>query len=157
MVDGIIRERSAHIADVDAQALSPAGLARLAALAQENLPDDKVMLPRGAEKGDWDVELGVVIGTRARYVEEAEALSFVAGYSVVNDISERSCQFERSGTWDKGNGCDTFGPVGPYLVTADEVGDPQELDLWLGAFALPFQPEERSFGFACRTRKAEHC
>jgi 2-keto-4-pentenoate hydratase/2-oxohepta-3-ene-1,7-dioic acid hydratase in catechol pathway len=94
-------------------------------------PDDPVMIPRGSEKTDWEVELGVVIGTRASYVEEAEALEYVAGYCVVNDVSERAFQLERSGTWDKGKGCDTFGPVGPWLVTADEVGDPQDLAMWL--------------------------
>jgi 2-keto-4-pentenoate hydratase/2-oxohepta-3-ene-1,7-dioic acid hydratase in catechol pathway len=96
-----------------------------------NGPDDDVMLPQGAMKGDWEVELGVVIGTRARYVEESQALDHVAGYCVVNDVSERAYQIERGGTWDKGKGCDTFGPVGPWLVTADEVGDPQDLKLWL--------------------------
>ena len=94
-------------------------------------PDDPVMIPRGSTKTDWEVELGVVIGSRASYVEEAEALRHVAGYCVVNDISERAFQLERSGTWDKGKGCDTFGPVGPWLVTADEVGDPQDLAMWL--------------------------
>jgi 2,4-diketo-3-deoxy-L-fuconate hydrolase len=90
-----------------------------------------VVLPRDSVKSDWEVELGVVIGTRARYVSEAEALTHVAGYCVVNDISEREYQIERGGTWDKGKGCDTFGPVGPWLVTADEVGDPQQLSMWL--------------------------
>ncbi|HSM22128.1 MAG TPA: fumarylacetoacetate hydrolase family protein, partial [Rubrivivax sp.] len=90
-----------------------------------------VVLPQGAVKSDWEVELGVVIGSRARYVSEADALQFVAGYCVVNDISEREYQIERGGQWDKGKGCDTFGPVGPWLVTADEVGDPQKLALWL--------------------------
>jgi 2-keto-4-pentenoate hydratase/2-oxohepta-3-ene-1,7-dioic acid hydratase in catechol pathway len=94
-------------------------------------PDDPVILPPGAVKGDWEVELGVVIGTAARHVAEADALSHVAGYCVVNDVSERDYQFNRGGTWDKGKGCDTFGPVGPWLVTADEVADPQNLDLWL--------------------------
>jgi 2-keto-4-pentenoate hydratase/2-oxohepta-3-ene-1,7-dioic acid hydratase in catechol pathway len=89
-----------------------------------------VILPQGSLKTDWEVELGVVIGRRARYVSEAEALAHVAGYCVVNDVSEREYQLER-GTWDKGKGCDTFGPIGPWLVTADEVGDPQNLDLWL--------------------------
>jgi 2-keto-4-pentenoate hydratase/2-oxohepta-3-ene-1,7-dioic acid hydratase in catechol pathway len=89
------------------------------------------MLPQGAMKGDWEVELGVVVGTRARYVEESQALDHVAGYCVVNDVSERAYQIERGGTWDKGKGCDTFGPVGPWLVTADEVEDPQDLKLWL--------------------------
>jgi 2,4-diketo-3-deoxy-L-fuconate hydrolase len=94
-------------------------------------PNDQVMLPRGSLKADWEVELGVVMGRQARYVTEADALDYVAGYCVVNDVSERAYQLERGGTWDKGKGCDTFGPVGPYLVTADEVGDPQMLDLWL--------------------------
>jgi 2-keto-4-pentenoate hydratase/2-oxohepta-3-ene-1,7-dioic acid hydratase in catechol pathway len=94
-------------------------------------PDDPVILPPGAVKGDWEVELGVVIGTTARHVAESDALSHVAGYCVVNDVSERDYQFNRGGTWDKGKGCDTFGPVGPWLVTADEVADPQDLDLWL--------------------------
>jgi 2,4-diketo-3-deoxy-L-fuconate hydrolase len=94
-------------------------------------PNDPVVLPQGARKGDWEVELGVVIGTRARYVSEADALAHVAGYCVVNDVSERAFQLEMGGTWDKGKGCDTFGPVGPWLVTADEVPDPQKLKLWL--------------------------
>jgi 2-keto-4-pentenoate hydratase/2-oxohepta-3-ene-1,7-dioic acid hydratase in catechol pathway len=90
-----------------------------------------VVLPQGSLKTDWEVELGVVIGTRARYVPEADALQHVAGYCVVNDISEREFQLERGSQWDKGKGCDTFGPIGPWLVTADEVGDPQDLALWL--------------------------
>jgi 2-keto-4-pentenoate hydratase/2-oxohepta-3-ene-1,7-dioic acid hydratase in catechol pathway len=94
-------------------------------------PNDPVVLPQGSAKTDWEVELGVVIGTRARCVSEAQALSHVAGYCVVNDVSERAFQLELGGTWDKGKGCDTFGPVGPWLVTADEVPDPQKLRLWL--------------------------
>jgi 2,4-didehydro-3-deoxy-L-rhamnonate hydrolase len=94
-------------------------------------PNDNIMLPKDSLKTDWEVELGVVIGRTARYVSAASALDYVAGYCLVNDVSERAFQLERGGTWDKGKGCDTFGPVGPYLVTADEVGDPQELDLWL--------------------------
>ncbi|MBK9364130.1 MAG: fumarylacetoacetate hydrolase family protein [Rubrivivax sp.] len=94
-------------------------------------PNDAVVLPQGSVKSDWEVELGVVIGAKARYVSEADALSHVAGYCVVNDVSEREYQIERGGTWDKGKGCDTFGPVGPWLVTADEVGDPQNLGMWL--------------------------
>ena len=90
-----------------------------------------VVLPQGSVKTDWEVELGVVIGRTARYVSEDDALSHVAGYCVVNDVSEREYQIERGGTWDKGKGCDTFGPVGPWLVTADEVGDPQALAMWL--------------------------
>ena len=90
-----------------------------------------VVLPQGSVKGDWEVELGVVIGSRTRYVAEADALKHVAGYCVVNDVSEREYQLERGSQWDKGKACDTFGPVGPWLVTADEVGDPQDLALWL--------------------------
>jgi len=93
--------------------------------------NDAVVLPRDSVKSDWEVELGVVIGTRARYVEVDQALGHVAGYCVVNDLSEREYQLERGGQWDKGKGCDTFGPVGPWLVTADEVPDPQNLDMWL--------------------------
>jgi 2-keto-4-pentenoate hydratase/2-oxohepta-3-ene-1,7-dioic acid hydratase in catechol pathway len=94
-------------------------------------PNDDVMLPKGSRKSDWEVELGVIIGRSARYVEEADALNHVAGYCVVNDVSEREYQLERGGTWDKGKGCDTFGPVGPWLVTPDEAGDPQRLKIWL--------------------------
>ncbi|CAG1017267.1 2,4-diketo-3-deoxy-L-fuconate hydrolase [Burkholderiaceae bacterium] len=93
--------------------------------------NDPVVLPQGSLKSDWEVELGVVIGSKARYVDEANALSCVAGYCVVNDLSEREYQLERGGQWDKGKGCDTFGPVGPWLVTRDEVPDPQSLALWL--------------------------
>jgi 2,4-didehydro-3-deoxy-L-rhamnonate hydrolase len=93
--------------------------------------NDAVVLPQGSVKSDWEVELGVVIGTKARYVSEADALKYVAGYCVVNDLSEREYQIERGGTWDKGKGCDTFGPVGPWMVTADEIADPQALALWL--------------------------
>ena len=93
--------------------------------------NDPVVLPKDSVKGDWEVELGVVIGTKARYVSEADALKHVAGYCVVNDVSEREYQIERGGTWDKGKGCDTFGPVGPWMVTADEVADPQALSMWL--------------------------
>ena len=88
------------------------------------------MMPRGSRKTDWEVELGIVIGTRASYVAEADALRYVAGYCVVNDISEREFQLERGGLWDKGKSCDTFGPVGPWMVTKDEVADPQALGLW---------------------------
>ena len=94
-------------------------------------PNDPVMLPRDSVKTDWEVELGVVIGTRARYVPEDEALNHVAGYCTINDVSEREYQIERGGTWDKGKGCDTFGPLGPWLVTRDEVADPQQLTMWL--------------------------
>jgi 2,4-diketo-3-deoxy-L-fuconate hydrolase len=94
-------------------------------------PNDPVMLPRGSVKTDWEVELGVVIGTRARYVPKARALAHVAGYTVCNDVSEREFQLERGSQWDKGKGCDTFGPIGPWLVTVDEVANVQKLDMWL--------------------------
>ena len=182
--EGCIRDLGGVITDIDDATLSPAGLARLAALdlaalplvppgtrlgppvahvrkfiaiglnysdhaAESNLPvpdepvifmkatsclqgpDDDVILPPASTKSDWEVELGVVIGTRASHVAEADALAHVAGYVVVNDLSERAYQMERGGTWDKGKGCDTFGPVGPWLVTSDEVGDAQTLSMWL--------------------------
>jgi 2,4-diketo-3-deoxy-L-fuconate hydrolase len=94
-------------------------------------PNDDVILPPGSTKGDWEIELGIVIGRTARYVEEREALDYIAGYCLVNDVSEREYQLERGGTWDKGKGFDTFGPVGPVLVTADELGSPQSLEMWL--------------------------
>ena len=94
-------------------------------------PNDTVRIPRGSTKTDWEVELGIVIGTAAKYVSEAEAPRHIAGYCVINDVSEREFQLERHGTWDKGKGCDTFGPIGPWLVTPDEVGDPCDLAMWL--------------------------
>ncbi|AEG91990.1 fumarylacetoacetate hydrolase family protein [Ramlibacter tataouinensis] len=94
-------------------------------------PNDAVMLPRGSTKTDWEVELGVVIGTTARYVAKKDALAHVAGYCVVNDVSEREYQLERGPQWDKGKGCDTFGPIGPWLVTPDELENVQRLDMWL--------------------------
>ena len=94
-------------------------------------PNDDVEIPRGSQKTDWEVELGVVIGKSGRYISEAEAMDYVAGFCVVNDVSEREFQLERGGSWDKGKGCDTFGPIGPWLVTRDEVADPQNLRLWL--------------------------
>lgn len=94
-------------------------------------PNDPVVLPKNSLKTDWEVELGVVIGSKARFIDRDQALSYVAGYCIVNDLSEREYQLERGGQWDKGKGCDTFGPVGPWLVTADEIDDPQALDLWL--------------------------
>jgi 2-keto-4-pentenoate hydratase/2-oxohepta-3-ene-1,7-dioic acid hydratase in catechol pathway len=94
-------------------------------------PNDAVLKPRGSSKMDWEVELGVVIGSVARYVSEADAPKHIAGYCVINDLSERAFQLERGGQWDKGKGCDTFGPLGPWLVTADEVGDPANLSMWL--------------------------
>ena len=182
--DGVLRDLSAHVADIGPDQISPAGLDTLRAIdpatlpavagtprlgtpfagtrsfiaiglnyadhaAESNLPipaepivfnkwisclqgpNDEIVIPRGSVKTDWEVELGVVIGTPASYVSEAEALRHVAGYVVVNDVSERAFQTERGGTWDKGKGCETFGPVGPWLVTADEVDDPQNLALWL--------------------------
>ncbi len=180
---GSLRDLSAHVPDIDADALSPAGLAKLAALDPASLPAiageprigacvarplnfvciglnyadhaaeagmqlpkepiiflkslgaycgpyDDVMIPRGSSKTDWEVELGVVIGTKASYVAEQDAMAHVAGYCVINDVSEREYQLERGGTWDKGKSCDTFGPTGPWMVTADEVPDPQALKLW---------------------------
>ncbi|PII81948.1 ureidoglycolate lyase [Serratia sp. OLJL1] len=94
-------------------------------------PYDRVEIPRGSQKTDWEVELGVVIGQGGRYISEADAMRHVAGYCVINDVSEREYQIERGGTWDKGKGCDTFGPIGPWLVTADEIADPHSLNLWL--------------------------
>lgn len=186
MLDGQdrLRDLSGHVRDLDAEALSPAGLAKLAALDPATLPliegsprvgpcvprplnyvciglnyadhaaeagmalpkepiiflkslgaysgpNDDVRIPRGSTKCDWEVELGVVIGTRASYVEEADALEHVAGYCVCNDVSEREYQLERGGTWTKGKSCDTFGPTGPWLVTKDAVPDPQALSMWL--------------------------
>jgi 2-keto-4-pentenoate hydratase/2-oxohepta-3-ene-1,7-dioic acid hydratase in catechol pathway len=181
---GRLRDLSGVIADLKAESLTPASLARLRQLdpsdlplisqpgriglpytgcgkfiavglnyadhaAESNMPvpkepvlftkptscmvgcNDAVVLPQGSVKSDWEIELGIVIGSKARYVSEDQALSFVAGYCVINDLSEREYQLERGGTWDKGKGCDTFGPVGPWLVTADEVPDPQNLDMWL--------------------------
>jgi 2-keto-4-pentenoate hydratase/2-oxohepta-3-ene-1,7-dioic acid hydratase in catechol pathway len=100
---------------------------------------DDVQIPRGSQKTDWEVELGVVIGTPAKYVSVEEALHHVAGYCVVNDLSEREYQLERGGQWDKGKGCDTFGPIGPYLVTRDEIPDPQDLEMWLEVDGVRFQ------------------
>jgi 2,4-diketo-3-deoxy-L-fuconate hydrolase len=181
---GKIRDLSGVVADIAGDTLTPAGLARLAALdtsklplapdavrlgacvgkvgkficiglnfsdhaAESNLaapaepvvfgkwtsaivgPNDAIEIPRGSQKTDWEVELGVVIGKHGRYIAEADALSHVAGYCVINDVSEREYQLERGGTWDKGKGCDTFGPTGPWLVTKDEVPDPHALGMWL--------------------------
>ncbi len=180
---GTLRDLSVHVGDVDGEALSPAGLAKSAALNPASLPaitgsprvgpcvvrplnficiglnyadhaaetgspipkepivflkslgafsgpNDDVKIPRGSTKTDWEVELGIVIGTKASYVSEQASMDHVAGYCVVNDVSEREYQIERGGTWDKGKGCDTFGPTGPWMVTKDEVADPQNLALW---------------------------
>lgn len=102
-------------------------------------PNDDVEIPRGSVKTDWEVELGVVIGKGGRYIDEADALSHVAGYCVVNDVSEREWQIERGGTWDKGKGHDTFGPIGPWLVTPDEAGDVGNLKMWLDVDGKRFQ------------------
>ena len=181
---GVLRDLSAHVADISGTALADATLQRLAALDSAILPpvagtprigpcvgavgkmicvglnysdharesnmaiptepvlfmkatsaiagpNDAVQIPPGAQKVDWEVELGVVISRTARYVSREAALDYVAGYCVVNDVSERAYQLERGGQWDKGKGCDTFGPLGPWLVTRDEVPDPQALDMWL--------------------------
>jgi 2,4-diketo-3-deoxy-L-fuconate hydrolase len=102
-------------------------------------PNDDVIQPRGSTKLDWEVELGVVIGSTARYVSEDRALEHVAGYCVINDVSERAFQIDGTGTWDKGKGCDTFGPTGPWLVTPDEAGDVEDLNLWLKVNGKTFQ------------------
>lgn len=102
-------------------------------------PNDQVIIPRGAEKTDWEVELGIVIGRKAQYVEQAQALDYVAGYCIVNDVSERAFQHERGGSWDKGKGCDTFAPIGPWLVTPDEIADLRDLDLHLSVNGEPRQ------------------
>ncbi len=102
-------------------------------------PNDTILIPRGSQKTDWEVELGVVIGKPGKHIDERDALSHVAGYCVVNDVSEREFQLERGGTWDKGKGCDTFGPIGPWLVTADEVANPGDLDMWLEVDGRRFQ------------------
>ncbi|ELW9440800.1 fumarylacetoacetate hydrolase family protein [Pluralibacter gergoviae] len=102
-------------------------------------PNDNVIIPRGSQKTDWEVELGVVIGKGGRYIDEADAMQHVAGYCVINDVSEREYQIERGGTWDKGKGCDTFGPTGPWLVTADEIPDPNALNLWLDVDGKRYQ------------------
>ena len=112
--------------------------------------NDEVMIPRDSVKTDWEVEMGVVIGKTARYVEESEALDYVAGYCTINDISEREFQLEKGSQWDKGKGCDTFGPIGPWLVTADEVGDPQNLDMWLDVNGKRMQTgNTRTMVFGC--------
>ncbi|AHG47485.1 2-hydroxyhepta-2,4-diene-1,7-dioate isomerase [Rhizobium leguminosarum bv. trifolii CB782] len=181
--DGKIRDLSGHVADIGGEAISPAGLAKIAAIDPNSLPElapgrigacvagtgkficiglnfsdhaaetgatvppepvifmkatsaivgpnDSVRIPRGSEKTDWEVELGVVIGKTAKYVSEADALDYVAGYCVSHDVSERAFQTERAGQWTKGKSCDTFGPIGPWLVTKDEIADPQNLGMWL--------------------------
>lgn len=181
--DGKVRDLSAHVGDITGEAISPAGLKKLAGIDPASLPEvtvdrygpcvtgtgkficiglnysdhaaetgatvppepiifmkatsaivgpnDDVEIPRGSLKTDWEVELGVVIGKHAKYVGEDEALDHVAGYCLINDVSERAFQAERQGQWTKGKSCDTFGPTGPWLVTKDEVADPQKLKMWL--------------------------
>jgi 2-keto-4-pentenoate hydratase/2-oxohepta-3-ene-1,7-dioic acid hydratase in catechol pathway len=181
--DGKVRDLSGHVADIGGDAISPEGLAKIAAIDQASLPEiaadrigacvsgtgkficiglnysdhaaetgaavppepvifmkatsaicgpnDDVLIPRGSEKTDWEVELGVVIGKTAKYVSEADAMDYVAGYCVSHDVSERAFQTERSGQWTKGKSCDTFGPIGPWLVTKDEVANPHDLKMWL--------------------------
>jgi 2-keto-4-pentenoate hydratase/2-oxohepta-3-ene-1,7-dioic acid hydratase in catechol pathway len=115
-------------------------------------PNDDVMLPKGSKKSDWEVELGIVIGTKAKHVSKKDALSYVAGYCVVNDVSEREWQLEHGMTWDKGKGFDTFGPVGPWLVTADEVPQPGALELWLDVNGEPRQRgSTKTMIFDCAT------
>lgn len=123
-------------------------------------PDDDLIIPRGSQKTDWEVELGVVIGRPAKYVPAETALDYVAGYCVVNDVSERELQLERGGLWDKGKGFDTFGPLGPYLVTADEVPDPQDLHLWLEVDGRRYQDgttADMIFGVAQLVSYLSHC
>ncbi|MGO4112047.1 fumarylacetoacetate hydrolase family protein [Rhizobium ruizarguesonis] len=181
--DGKVRDLSGHVADIGGEAITPTGLAKIAAIDPKSLPEiapgrigacvagtgkficiglnysdhaaetgatvppepiifmkatsaivgpnDNVVIPRGSEKTDWEVELGVVIGKTAKYVTKAEALDYVAGYCVSNDVSERAFQTERAGQWTKGKSCDTFGPIGPWLVTKDEIPEPQNLGMWL--------------------------
>ena len=127
---GIGMNYSDHAAEIGAP-LPTEPIMFTKAISSLSGPDDPIQLPKGSKKTDWEVELGVVIGTRAQYVDEADALNYVAGYCVVNDVSERSYQFELGSQWDKGKGCDTFGPVGPFLVTRDEVYDVQDLNMYL--------------------------
>jgi 2,4-diketo-3-deoxy-L-fuconate hydrolase len=190
--DGTIRDLSGMIDDFAGAALSPASLAKLAAVRVESLPavtadvrigpcvgsvgkficiglnysdhaaesklpvprepvvfgkwtsaivgpNDDIQIPRGSVKTDWEVELGVVIGRSGKYITEEDALDYVAGYCVINDVSERELQLERGGTWDKGKGCDTFGPIGPWLVTKDEIANPQDLSMWLEVDDVRYQ------------------
>lgn len=190
--EGKLRDLSDIVKDIDAAALSPAGLKRLAGYDPATLPlvhgtqrlgpcvarplnyfciglnyadhaaesgvpvptepiifmkslgafsgpNDDVVIPKGSTKPDWEVELGVIIGTRAKHVSEAEAMDHVAGYCVCNDVSERNFQLERGSQWAKGKGCDTFGPTGPWMVTKDEIPDPQALDMWLDVDGVRMQ------------------
>jgi ureidoglycolate lyase len=115
-------------------------------------PNDEVIVPKNSQKCDWEVELCIVIGKEARYVDEANALDHVAGYCVANDVSEREFQLERGGQWDKGKGCDTFGPIGPWMVTRDEIADPQDLGMWLEVNGKKYQNgSTRTMIFGVRT------
>jgi 2,4-diketo-3-deoxy-L-fuconate hydrolase len=127
---GIGMNYSDHAAEIGAP-IPTEPILFMKAITSLSGPDDPIQLPKGSKKTDWEVELGVVIGVRAQYVSEEDALDYVAGYCVVNDVSERAYQFELGSQWDKGKGCDTFGPVGPWLVTRDEVLDVQDLNLYL--------------------------
>ena len=189
--NGIFRDLSAHVGDIDATSLSPDGLAQLAAIDPASLPivdgqtrlgacvgnvgrmiciglnyadhcaengvpvptepmifmkacpptgaDDNIILPKGSVRTDWEVELAVVIGSRVQHVGESEALKFVAGYALFNDVSERDFQLAHSGGTTKGKSCDSFAPIGPWLVTGDEIGDPQNLSIWLDVNRQRFQ------------------
>ncbi len=121
---------SDHAAETGAQ-VPPEPITFLKATSALSGPNDPIIVPKGSEKTDWEVELAIIIGQRARHVEEAGSLAHVAGYAVANDVSERAWQMEHSGQWTKGKSADSFGPVGPWLVTRDEVADPQALNLWL--------------------------
>jgi 5-carboxymethyl-2-hydroxymuconate isomerase len=121
---------SDHAAETGAQ-VPPEPVLFMKATSAVNGPNDPIVKPRGSTKLDWEVELAIVIGSHVSYADEAEAAAAIAGYCVCNDVSERAFQLERCGQWDKGKGCDSFGPIGPWLVTADEVGNPHELDMWL--------------------------
>ncbi len=119
-----------HAAETGAE-IPPEPILFMKATSAISGPNDPVIIPRGSEKTDWEVELGVVIGAQARYVDKAEAMEHVAGYCLIHDVSERAFQTERGGQWTKGKSCDSFGPIGPWLVTRDEIADPQQLPLWL--------------------------
>lgn len=121
---------SDHAAETGAQ-VPPEPIIFMKATSAIVGPNDDILIPRGSQKTDWEVELGVVIGRKAKYVSKDEAMDCVAGYCTINDVSERAFQTERSGQWTKGKSCDTFGPIGPWLVTRDEIADPQNLDMWL--------------------------
>jgi 2-keto-4-pentenoate hydratase/2-oxohepta-3-ene-1,7-dioic acid hydratase in catechol pathway len=129
---------SDHAAETGAEA-PPEPIIFMKALNALNGPNDDVIIPRGAEKTDWEVELAIIIGKQAHHVDEAEALDYVAGYAIANDVSERAYQIERAGQWTKGKSCDTFGPLGPWLVTRDEIADPQDLDMTLDVNGKRFQ------------------